>query len=594
MIGAVDSADIRLKAPHISPIHAVIEVTVGDPAVITVFDLASDSGVYLNGAKVVASALRPGDLLRFGDVELSFDRIEDGSMEGVWPGEEEGEHENIFEQPDPDERSLEVVFSWSGSILDVKHFPWGSDVWLGESRHSDFVVPKLFSKKSFQLLSRAKEGALPRLKLDTGMRGVLKSGGALKPLQSLGESVDFKPGDFAKISVGELDFFLSSTASPPRMRRARVFARDPLFLRVLVSSLLFTAVMIVSLLSFRVDRTVDMEQFTGRIATILYQPEKYSPRIRRAGPADLDSGGLARSGVAGREDSGKDSGSDGRLGTPDLKDAQKDDRKTELALRSGPGAPKQGEGARARGAQGLRGSKNPQPTNKAAGSSLGQKSPKPKNTQSASPGSGNLDALRGAGARIQNLLGGSSSQLRDSAKRVKTIGGFSTPGTEGLALSGGGTGGGGTKNSYGGLGAQGQGLGRVGTGLDAQGTGANLIGGRTRVAIRSGGPEEAVVMGAIDAAAVEAALLAHKDEFRLCYEREINAGNPNLTGRVGTSFVIGTRGRVTRAGVLSSTLRNPNAERCILAVIRRIQFPVPKGGGVVQVNYPFKFRPIGS
>ena len=100
-------------------------------------------------------------------------------------------------------------------------------------------------------------------------------------------------------------------------------------------------------------------------------------------------------------------------------------------------------------------------------------------------------------------------------------------------------------------------------------------------------------MGAIDADAVEAALLAHKDEFRLCYEREINAENPKLAGRVGTTFVIGSSGRVTQAGVESSSLKNANVERCVLAVIKRIDFPVPRGGGIVQVNYPFKFNSPG-
>src|SRR5207244_9337377 len=68
------------------------------------------------------------------------------------------------------------------------------------------------------------------------------------------------------------------------------------------------------------------------------------------------------------------------------------------------------------------------------------------------------------------------------------------------------------------------------------------IWGQVRVPIRTGGQEEAIVMGAIDADAVEAALLAHKDEFRLCYERELNAEHPNMSGSVGTAFTIGSSG----------------------------------------------------
>jgi len=129
----------------------------------------------------------------------------------------------------------------------------------------------------------------------------------------------------------------------------------------------------------------------------------------------------------------------------------------------------------------------------------------------------------------------------------------------------------------------------VGTGAGAVGNGAGLVGGKTRIDIRSGGPEETVVMGALDYDAINAAILAHKDEFRLCYEREINAEHPNLAGRVGTNFVIGASGRVSTAAVLSSSLKNANTEQCILEVIKRIDFPKPRGGGEVSVNYPFRY-----
>jgi TonB family protein len=116
------------------------------------------------------------------------------------------------------------------------------------------------------------------------------------------------------------------------------------------------------------------------------------------------------------------------------------------------------------------------------------------------------------------------------------------------------------------------------------------VGGKARVSIRTGGPEEAVVMGAIDPNAVEAAIQAHKDEFRLCYEREINAETPNIAGQIVSSFVIGPSGRVTRAGVDSSSIKNGNVERCVTNVIKRIEFPIPRGGGVVEVRFPFKFN----
>ncbi|MGZ3710035.1 MAG: AgmX/PglI C-terminal domain-containing protein, partial [Bdellovibrionota bacterium] len=146
-----------------------------------------------------------------------------------------------------------------------------------------------------------------------------------------------------------------------------------------------------------------------------------------------------------------------------------------------------------------------------------------------------------------------------------------------------------------GLGSKGTGGGAVGTGKGAVGTGDGIIGGKARLAaIRRGGAEESIIMGAIDKDAVEAAILAHKDEFRLCFEREVNAENPKLGGTVHTSFVIGSSGRVNQAGIESTTLKNANAERCVLTVIKRIDFPLPRGGGIVQVTFPFKFNSIAK
>ncbi len=135
-------------------------------------------------------------------------------------------------------------------------------------------------------------------------------------------------------------------------------------------------------------------------------------------------------------------------------------------------------------------------------------------------------------------------------------------------------------------------MGRVGTGMGAAGNGSGIVGAHARVELRSDGPEEAVVMGSIDGDAVNRALAAHRDEFRLCYEREINAENPSLSGKVGVKFVIGASGRSSQAGIESSALNNPNAENCILKVIKRIQFPMPQGGGIVEVSKTFTFAAI--
>jgi TonB family protein len=209
---------------------------------------------------------------------------------------------------------------------------------------------------------------------------------------------------------------------------------------------------------------------------------------------------------------------------------------------------------------------------------------------------GNVDLLKGAGGRIQSILGNSGVNVgRGGSQQLKGFGNFSTAGNGGLGLSGTGRGGGGDADTtLGGLGKKGNGMGRVGTGKGAAGGGSGIVGSQIRMNIRSTAPEEAVVSGSVDRDAVAEAIYAHKDEFRLCYEREINAERPKMTGQVGTSFVIGSSGRVTQAGIESSSIRNANVERCVLKVLKRIQFPIVRGDGVVEVHFPFKFSSIGG
>jgi TonB family protein len=260
----------------------------------------------------------------------------------------------------------------------------------------------------------------------------------------------------------------------------------------------------------------------------------------------------------------------------------------------------EGEAARHKGQEGTRGSPKAAPNKEHtdlarrpspnAGKGLG-------GGNSQLPDLGNVDMLKGVTANISNILGSSSAKLGKGGGKLAGTGAFMSQGVGGLALSGTAKGGGGDAESFG-LSNKGRfGGGRVGTGAGAAGDGpGNIIGGKTRVVLQTGGPEESVVMGAIDADAVEAAILRRRDEIRHCYERELNSSTTGqIAGRVGLSFTIGASGRVTQCGVESSSLKNPNIERCIVAVIKRIDdFPSPRGGGVVQVAFPFKFNSVGN
>ncbi|MFN0245295.1 MAG: AgmX/PglI C-terminal domain-containing protein [Kofleriaceae bacterium] len=78
--------------------------------------------------------------------------------------------------------------------------------------------------------------------------------------------------------------------------------------------------------------------------------------------------------------------------------------------------------------------------------------------------------------------------------------------------------------------------------------------------------------------------------FQACYERAI-LSDASFAGTVDVSFVIDATGHtrdVTTTGV------RPDVASCVATVVESIQFPSPKGGGLVAVRYPLEFRITGS
>jgi outer membrane biosynthesis protein TonB/pSer/pThr/pTyr-binding forkhead associated (FHA) protein len=644
VIGSVVSADVRLSADGVAPIHAVLELELKEGTTLaTVYDLASETGIFVNGNKVVTHSLKEGDRLTVGPFELgvSYQSLSAESLkpEFVLKGpagerlrvdpktdlaalilEDPQRVREIFEERSGSaSQSLEVILAWHGTILDVQYFSGGKRVTWGATRQADFGIPPVLTQADGVLAEVSTSGANYSINIDPKWEGALLAEGSVKTLGQLRETapqspqgliLSLKPKEFIKLTVGSLDFYISYSNSPPRMKRNDWMERDPLLFKIIGTSLLLTALLILGVRRMTVPGQIEAEQLPERIATILYQPEKYTtlpkekpqpiqetkPEVEKIKPLPPPKKVEKPVKIEVKPSQKKP-----ELTVPkemNVSEAKKP-ATAKAAASSGKAVSKaqkmakEGEGARAKGKEGTRGKTNApkiaEPQTKAARTSP-QGGAGTGGGQSQVADQGNVDLLKGAGSKIQDLFGNSQLGGGKGGNKLEGFGGFDTQGKGGLALSGNGPGGGGDAAFLGGLGKQGRGGGRVGTGLGAAGQGSGIVGGRTRMAIRSGGPEEAVVMGSIDASAVEAALLAHRDEFRLCYEREINAENSNLAGRVSTTFVIGSSGRVNQAGIESSTLKNANAERCILEVIRRIDFPIPKGAGLVQVTYPFKFQ----
>jgi len=159
----------------------------------------------------------------------------------------------------------------------------------------------------------------------------------------------------------------------------------------------------------------------------------------------------------------------------------------------------------------------------------------------------------------------------------------------GLGLRGSGSGGGGTGDSVGigGIGTKGRG---GGVGSYGMGTGGLGTKKSSDVGISSSEPE---VMGSLDKELIRRVIHANRNQIRYCYESQLTRF-PKLAGKVTVKFVISAAGTVASSQVASSTAGNAELETCVAGRVHTWLFPKPKGGGVVIVTYPFIFKPSGE
>jgi hypothetical protein len=79
--------------------------------------------------------------------------------------------------------------------------------------------------------------------------------------------------------------------------------------------------------------------------------------------------------------------------------------------------------------------------------------------------------------------------------------------------------------------------------------------------------------------------------IQACYERGLKA-KPGLRGSIDINFVVATDGRVVHADAAEGddAVADQATVDCVLGVVRKLEFPQPKGGRVF-INYPLKLEP---
>lgn len=197
----------------------------------------------------------------------------------------------------------------------------------------------------------------------------------------------------------------------------------------------------------------------------------------------------------------------------------------------------------------------------------------------------------GAGGGISTIFGhqGLGGELKAAMGNMFGAAPGDAQGFGGLGLRGSGSGGGGLGDTIGigGIGTKGR-----GGGTGGYGSGVGVLGGKQGVdiGITSSDP---TVMGSLDKELIRKVIHANRQQIRYCYEMQLNRF-PNLSGKVAVKFVISATGSVASSSVAQSTVNNAELETCVAGRVKTWQFPKPKGGGVVIVTYPFIFSQGGK
>lgn len=131
-------------------------------------------------------------------------------------------------------------------------------------------------------------------------------------------------------------------------------------------------------------------------------------------------------------------------------------------------------------------------------------------------------------------------------------------------------------------------------GSDKKGSGSGSYGSRG-LASKSGFDSsylepKTVVLGSMDPELLRKILREYIPQFRHCYQQELIGNSDKIKGIIDLNFTISPDGRVAKHNIRAKDARfSQKGIGCMGQVLGLIDFPKPKGGGVVDVRQPLNF-----
>lgn len=591
-IGRLQSAHLRLTDERVSRIHSVIEVAAsGD---VSIIDMGSAEGTFVNGARVNRGKLKSGDEVVLGGtrivVDLSGTAVAAAPEPVAVPAAapvavpvaaavapppplpppapvaayrapvpehwDQPPQQDITRAYYTQEVAAEVLEFWQDTLLSSYQVHLGDDLYVGSTPRSRIFVPADFlAAQDFHILTADPAGFA--VHFTDRMTGFCEHNGqrvSLKDLIAHRQAVMhaevpgayrfvLAPGASGRVEIGPLAVEVRPALRPRPAKRALLERMDLRFANLLLLMFFLFGGAAVTVHNTPLDLTAEQ------------QDEFYKSQNRWTKVA---------------------------LRPPDKKQQELIERLKKVGQKGDPGQ----AAAKAAGKEGQMGKKNaPQANARSAPKAI-----RPSDKEIVA-NSGVLKALGKLSGGLSTVFGGSGlgGDLQGklghlTGARVGDAGGIG-----GLGLKGTGEGGGGTSMTTFGIGGPGT-KGRGG-GSGTYGTGVGGLGGKgdAAISVDAGDP---VVMGSLDKELIRQVIHSHRSQIQYCYEKELNT-NPNLAGKIMTYFVITGQGTVSMARVQETTMKNRAVEDCLVGRVKSWQFPKPKGGGIVVVTYPFIFKPAG-
>ncbi len=605
LIGSIDTCGIQISHPSVNPIHAVLEVT---PNGTKIYSLNAESTVLVNGDKVPVAELKEGDTVKIGQAVLDFDKFDrsfklptvptsevpKGSVHSktksviteesvkaphlIYPFDQDFNFESseyIFEDNDNiypifkydlDQYAVEVIIIHKKRIFSVDYIPSREGMYrlAGVERGANDIRYPYLGEKDTTDFVECRGGSFFINKLqDYSIQLFSDNSDKLE-----GSTIHLERNDVVSFQKGDLSIVVRNVDSPPHVAAPPLLPRDKSLLSMIFLAFLLVTIPMYFIFNLEIDKEkIEKEKAPERIAKILYNRRKFQKVVKtkpKPQPKAVEKAALKPKPV--KKVTKPKPGP--KIKTP-KKPVKKGTPPKKVTKKPTPAPPK--PKAKSRPA--------PKKTSKSVGKKRTKtttKSPTPKKR-------GTVDVYRN-----NNFKSTISSILAKGGefKGIKTQG--NNAGSVSAATSASVAGGGGVSSA-----TVSDKLGSpTGSrdGVQTFSSGAEGLTG-TKTFYTAGIPSETVIVGSMDPDIIRKILRDHIPQFRFCYQKELDKNNSRTQGVVKMVFTIGASGSVSRAGVQGASRLPSPVKRCVVNVLRGIQFPKPLGGGTVEVKQPINFYP---